>query len=115
MKIPYSIKYYSFLSKVEVVVEADPERMMSYTESWKSQLLNAQEFGLQKPLFAINTYTDKQVRHKIYHPLTQFETIHYYKCSMTTLPFSTDHNLAPYIFIIRPLLQLSLMISSHLH
>lgn len=91
MKMLYSITYYSFLSKVEVVAEADPERMMSYTESWRSQLLNAQEFGLQKPLFAINTYTDKQVRHKIYP------------------------NLAPHIFIIRPLPQLSLMISSHLH
>lgn len=98
----YSIKYYSFLSKVEVVAEADPERMMSYTESWRSQLLNAQEFGLQKPLFAINTYTDKQVRHKIYH-LLSFNTIHYYKCSIATLPFSTDPNLAPHILIIRPL------------
>ncbi|XP_075896459.1 coiled-coil domain-containing protein 148-like isoform X1 [Nelusetta ayraudi] len=47
--------------QVEVVAEPDPERMMSHTESWKSQLLNVQEFGLQKPLFSINTYTDRQI------------------------------------------------------
>lgn len=50
-----------------MVAESDPERMMSHTESWRSQLLTAQGFELQKPLFAINTYTDKQVRRKINH------------------------------------------------
>lgn len=57
-------------TKVEVVAEPDPQRMMSHTESWRSQLLPGPEFGLQKPLFAINTYTDKQVRGRINSPGT---------------------------------------------
>lgn len=48
--------------QVVVVAEADPERMMAETEAWKSRQLNEEEFELQKPLFRINTYTDKQVR-----------------------------------------------------
>ncbi|XP_035506801.1 coiled-coil domain-containing protein 148-like isoform X2 [Scophthalmus maximus] len=48
-------------NQVVVVAEADPERMMAETEAWKSRQLNEEEFELQKPLFRINTYTDKQI------------------------------------------------------
>lgn len=58
-------------SQVEVVAEADPERMMADTEAWRSRHLNEKEFELQRPLYSINTYTDKQVRNdNIYPPLT---------------------------------------------
>uniref|UniRef100_A0A3B5KR96 Coiled-coil domain containing 148 n=1 Tax=Xiphophorus couchianus TaxID=32473 RepID=A0A3B5KR96_9TELE len=48
-------------SQVEVVAEADPERMMADTEAWRSRHLNEKEFELQRPLYSINTYTDKQI------------------------------------------------------
>ncbi|XP_060944076.1 coiled-coil domain-containing protein 148-like [Limanda limanda] len=48
-------------NQVGVVAEADPERMMADTEAWRSRLLNAKEGELQKPLYSINTYTDKQI------------------------------------------------------
>uniref|UniRef100_A0A8C6Q1I9 Coiled-coil domain containing 148 n=1 Tax=Nothobranchius furzeri TaxID=105023 RepID=A0A8C6Q1I9_NOTFU len=44
---------------VEVVAEADPERMMGDTEAWKSRHLNENE--LQKPLYSLSTYTDTQI------------------------------------------------------
>ncbi|XP_027878445.1 coiled-coil domain-containing protein 148 [Xiphophorus couchianus] len=47
--------------QVEVVAEADPERMMADTEAWRSRHLNEKEFELQRPLYSINTYTDKQI------------------------------------------------------
>ncbi|KAF7215958.1 coiled-coil domain-containing protein 148 [Nothobranchius furzeri] len=45
--------------QVEVVAEADPERMMGDTEAWKSRHLNENE--LQKPLYSLSTYTDTQI------------------------------------------------------
>uniref|UniRef100_A0A3Q2GAU8 Coiled-coil domain containing 148 n=1 Tax=Cyprinodon variegatus TaxID=28743 RepID=A0A3Q2GAU8_CYPVA len=47
--------------KVEVQAEADPERMMADTEAWRNRCLNQREFELQRPLYSINTYTDKQI------------------------------------------------------
>ncbi|XP_017158937.1 coiled-coil domain-containing protein 148 [Poecilia reticulata] len=47
--------------QVEVVAEADPERMMADTKAWRSRRLNEKEFELQRPLYSINTYTDKQI------------------------------------------------------
>ncbi|XP_047225560.1 coiled-coil domain-containing protein 148-like isoform X2 [Girardinichthys multiradiatus] len=47
--------------QVEVLAEADPERMMADTEAWRSRHLNEKQFELQRPLFSINTYTDKQI------------------------------------------------------
>uniref|UniRef100_A0A1A8R1D6 Coiled-coil domain containing 148 n=2 Tax=Nothobranchius TaxID=28779 RepID=A0A1A8R1D6_9TELE len=45
--------------QVEVVAEADLERMMGDTEAWKSRHLNENE--LQKPLYSLSTYTDTQI------------------------------------------------------
>ncbi|KAM4557787.1 coiled-coil domain-containing protein 148-like [Odontesthes bonariensis] len=47
--------------QVEVVAEADPERMMADTEAWRSRHVNENDFELQKPLYSINTYTDTQI------------------------------------------------------
>uniref|UniRef100_A0A087XCP6 Coiled-coil domain containing 148 n=1 Tax=Poecilia formosa TaxID=48698 RepID=A0A087XCP6_POEFO len=47
--------------QVEVVAEADPERMMADTKAWRSRRLSEKEFELQRPLYSINTYTDKQI------------------------------------------------------
>ncbi|XP_061579595.1 coiled-coil domain-containing protein 148-like [Cololabis saira] len=47
--------------QVEVVAEADSERMMGDTKAWRSRRLNETEFELQRPLFSINTYTDIQI------------------------------------------------------
>ncbi|KAM4731926.1 coiled-coil domain-containing protein 148-like [Anableps anableps] len=47
--------------QVEVQAEADPERMMADTEAWRSRLSNEKEFELQRPLYSIDTYTDKQI------------------------------------------------------
>ncbi|XP_037542344.1 coiled-coil domain-containing protein 148-like [Nematolebias whitei] len=47
--------------QVEVVAEADPERMMADTEAWRSRLKNENEFELQRPFYNINTYTDTQI------------------------------------------------------
>ncbi|XP_038141535.1 coiled-coil domain-containing protein 148-like [Cyprinodon tularosa] len=47
--------------QVEVQAEADPERMMADTEAWRNRRLNQREFELQRPLYSINTYTDKQI------------------------------------------------------
>ncbi|XP_041663483.1 coiled-coil domain-containing protein 148-like [Cheilinus undulatus] len=47
--------------QVEVVAEADPERMMADTKAWRSRFLNFKEFELQRPLYSINTYTDTQI------------------------------------------------------
>ena len=51
---------------------ADPDRMMSHTQAWKSRQSNGQEFELQRPLYNINTYTDTQVRLYV-HPLVTFD------------------------------------------
>uniref|UniRef100_A0A3P9BQ43 Coiled-coil domain containing 148 n=1 Tax=Maylandia zebra TaxID=106582 RepID=A0A3P9BQ43_9CICH len=59
--ISKSSVYFSYFSKVGVVAEADPERMMADTEAWKCRHLNVNEFELQKPLYSINTYTDTQI------------------------------------------------------
>ncbi|KAI4805323.1 hypothetical protein KUCAC02_009947 [Chaenocephalus aceratus] len=48
-------------NQVGVVAEADPERMMAYTEAWRSRQLNVKEFELQRPLYSIHTYTDTQI------------------------------------------------------
>ncbi|XP_070694645.1 coiled-coil domain-containing protein 148-like [Pempheris klunzingeri] len=48
-------------NQVGVLAEADPGRMMSDTEAWKSRHLNVKEFELQRPLYSINTYTDTQI------------------------------------------------------
>ncbi|XP_028249786.1 coiled-coil domain-containing protein 148-like [Parambassis ranga] len=48
-------------NQVVVVAEANPERMMADTEAWRSRHLNEKEFELQRPLYSINTYTDKQI------------------------------------------------------
>ncbi|KAK5861202.1 hypothetical protein PBY51_022616 [Eleginops maclovinus] len=48
-------------NQVGVVAEADPERMMSDTEAWRSRQLNVKEFELKRPLYSINTYTDTQI------------------------------------------------------
>lgn len=45
------------------MAEADSERLMGDTKSWRSRHLNEKEFELQRPLYSINTYTDTQVRH----------------------------------------------------
>ncbi|KAM9851201.1 coiled-coil domain-containing protein 148-like [Aulostomus maculatus] len=47
--------------QVEVVAEADPERVMADTEAWRIRNLNVKEFELQKPLYSLNTYTDTQI------------------------------------------------------
>ncbi|XP_054888046.1 coiled-coil domain-containing protein 148-like isoform X2 [Poeciliopsis prolifica] len=47
--------------QVEVMAEADPERMMAATKAWRSRQLSETEFELQRPLYSINTYTDKQI------------------------------------------------------
>ncbi|KAM4561228.1 coiled-coil domain-containing protein 148-like isoform 1-T2 [Fundulus diaphanus] len=47
--------------QVEVLVEADPERMMADTEAWRSRHLNEKGCEPQRPLYSINTYTDKQI------------------------------------------------------
>ncbi|XP_047456280.1 coiled-coil domain-containing protein 148-like isoform X2 [Mugil cephalus] len=48
-------------NQVEVVAEADPERMMGDTEAWRSRHSNVKEFELHRPLYSINTYTDTQI------------------------------------------------------
>lgn len=58
----YQYDYYYFfflLLQVEVLAEADPERVMADTEAWRNRLVNENEF--QRPLYSINTYTDTQV------------------------------------------------------
>uniref|UniRef100_A0A3Q3VZW5 Coiled-coil domain containing 148 n=1 Tax=Mola mola TaxID=94237 RepID=A0A3Q3VZW5_MOLML len=52
---------FSSLSQVVVQAMADPDRMMSHTEAWKSRQSNVHEFELQRPLYNINTYTDTQI------------------------------------------------------
>lgn len=47
--------------QVEVLAQADPERVMADTEAWRNRLWNEKEFELQRPLYSINTYTDTQV------------------------------------------------------
>ncbi|KAM8858062.1 coiled-coil domain-containing protein 148-like isoform 1-T2 [Synchiropus picturatus] len=47
-------------NQVAVVAEADSERMMGDTEARRIRQMNEKEFVLQKPLFGLNTYTDKQ-------------------------------------------------------
>ncbi|KAM6934322.1 coiled-coil domain-containing protein 148-like [Xenentodon cancila] len=47
--------------QVEVVVEADSERMMGDTKAWRRRHLNETEFELQRPLYNIKTYTDTQI------------------------------------------------------
>ncbi|XP_007888092.1 coiled-coil domain-containing protein 148 isoform X1 [Callorhinchus milii] len=51
-----------FWQKMGVVAECDPVRMMSDTEASKARLRYGaeEEFFLQKPLFSLATYTDKQ-------------------------------------------------------
>ncbi|XP_068428628.1 coiled-coil domain-containing protein 148-like [Clinocottus analis] len=48
-------------NQVRVVAEADPERMMADTEAWRGRHMNGKEFELQRPLYSVNTYTDKQI------------------------------------------------------
>ncbi|XP_066497203.1 coiled-coil domain-containing protein 148-like isoform X2 [Hoplias malabaricus] len=49
-------------NQVAVVAEADPERMMAQTESWRVRLQpEKEEFTLQKPLYQLYTYTDTQI------------------------------------------------------
>ncbi|XP_041857268.1 coiled-coil domain-containing protein 148-like [Melanotaenia boesemani] len=47
--------------QVEVVAEADQDRMMADTEAWRNRLLDERELQLQRPLYSINTYTDTQI------------------------------------------------------
>ncbi|CAG5865540.1 unnamed protein product [Menidia menidia] len=47
--------------QVEVVVDADPERLMADTESWRNRNMNANHFEPHRPLYSINTYTDTQI------------------------------------------------------
>uniref|UniRef100_A0A3B3UK24 Coiled-coil domain containing 148 n=1 Tax=Poecilia latipinna TaxID=48699 RepID=A0A3B3UK24_9TELE len=56
-----SLKEIRVVRRVEVVAEADPERMMADTKAWRSRRLSEKEFELQRPLYSINTYTDKQI------------------------------------------------------
>ncbi|KAK1789062.1 hypothetical protein P4O66_015022, partial [Electrophorus voltai] len=49
-------------SQVAVVADADPERMMGQTEAWRTRLQpDKEEFILQRPLYDLYTYTDKQI------------------------------------------------------
>uniref|UniRef100_A0A3B3ZSN3 Coiled-coil domain containing 148 n=1 Tax=Periophthalmus magnuspinnatus TaxID=409849 RepID=A0A3B3ZSN3_9GOBI len=48
-------------SQVAVAAEADPERVMSDTESWRNRHENGSDFELQRPLYSIHTYTDTQI------------------------------------------------------
>ncbi|KAI5618600.1 hypothetical protein C0J50_21799, partial [Silurus asotus] len=49
-------------NQVAIVADADPERMMGHTESWRThQQPDKEEFILQRPLYHINTYTDTQI------------------------------------------------------
>lgn len=47
--------------QVEVVAEADQDRMRADTEAWRNRLLDEGEIQLQRPLFSINTYTDTEI------------------------------------------------------
>ncbi|XP_013872139.1 coiled-coil domain-containing protein 148 [Austrofundulus limnaeus] len=51
----------SLRKQVEVLAEADPERVMADTEAWRNRLVNEKDFELQRPLYSINTYTDTQI------------------------------------------------------
>ncbi|XP_076858681.1 coiled-coil domain-containing protein 148-like [Brachyhypopomus gauderio] len=49
-------------NQVTVVADADPERMMGQTEAWRTRLQpDKEEFILQRPLYDLYTYTDKQI------------------------------------------------------
>ncbi|KAK7153704.1 hypothetical protein R3I94_007172 [Phoxinus phoxinus] len=48
-------------NQVSKVAEANPERMMGNTEAWRVRQLPEEVFALQKPLYQLNTYTDKQI------------------------------------------------------
>ncbi|XP_046701482.1 coiled-coil domain-containing protein 148-like isoform X1 [Silurus meridionalis] len=49
-------------NQVAIVADADPERMMGHTESWRThQQPDKEEFMLQRPLYHLHTYTDTQI------------------------------------------------------
>ncbi|XP_064183452.1 coiled-coil domain-containing protein 148-like [Anguilla rostrata] len=48
-------------NQVAVVVEADPERMMGNTKAWQSRHQTGEEFVLQKPLYPLYSFTDRQI------------------------------------------------------
>lgn len=43
------------------VAEANPERMMGNTVAWRVRQQPEEVFTLQRPLYQLNTYTDKQI------------------------------------------------------
>ncbi|KAJ8416975.1 hypothetical protein AAFF_G00328530 [Aldrovandia affinis] len=47
-------------NQVAVMVEADPERMMGNTKAWRSRQTR-EEFVLQKPLYHLHSFTDRQI------------------------------------------------------
>ncbi|XP_051761921.1 coiled-coil domain-containing protein 148-like isoform X3 [Ctenopharyngodon idella] len=48
-------------NQVSKVAEANPERMMGNTVAWRVRQLPEEVFALQRPLYQLNTYTDKQI------------------------------------------------------
>ncbi|XP_056146061.1 coiled-coil domain-containing protein 148-like [Lampris incognitus] len=49
-------------NQVAVGAEADPHRLMGDTEAWRNrQRLTQEELPVCKPLYSINTYTDRQI------------------------------------------------------
>ncbi|KAJ8352251.1 hypothetical protein SKAU_G00237270 [Synaphobranchus kaupii] len=48
-------------NKVAVIAEADPERMMGNTKAWQSRHQTGDEFVLQKPLYQLYSFTDRQI------------------------------------------------------
>ncbi|XP_073701141.1 coiled-coil domain-containing protein 148-like [Garra rufa] len=48
-------------NQVSKVAEANPERMMGNTVAWRVRQQPEEVFTLQRPLYQLNTYTDKQI------------------------------------------------------
>ncbi|KAJ8282383.1 hypothetical protein COCON_G00049020 [Conger conger] len=48
-------------NQVAVVAEANPERMMGNTKAWQRRHQTGEEFVLHKPLYQLNSFTDRQI------------------------------------------------------
>lgn len=89
---------YLFALQVSKVAEANPERMMGNTVAWRVRQLPEEVFALQRPLYQLNTYTDKQVARA--HNTKQYCRYH----THIHLPHTNTHE-AFYQSTLRPTIQ----------
>ncbi len=65
-----------FALQVFKVAEANPERMMGNTVAWRVHQQPEEVFTLQRPLYQLNTYTDKQVGAHVHSTHSTYSHIH---------------------------------------